>query len=45
MRLKTSFDEFVNAFPANHVHGIPGNHVKELVKFCEIAGIEAVLLG
>ncbi len=45
VRLNASFEEFVNAFPANHVHGIPGNHVEELVKFCEIAGIEPVVLG
>jgi len=45
VKLNASFKEFINVFPANHIHGIPGNHVKALVKFCEIAGIEPIVLG
>jgi len=45
VRLKASFDEFLAAFPANHVHAIAGDRVEELVKFCEMAGVDAVVLG
>ncbi|MEM4514431.1 MAG: L-fucose/L-arabinose isomerase family protein [Ignisphaera sp.] len=45
VKLYTTFEEFVNVFPANHIHGIPGNHVNKLVKFCEIAGVEPIVLG
>lgn len=45
VKLKASFEEFVNVFPANHIHGIPGNHVMKLVRFCEIVGIEPIVLG
>lgn len=45
VKLYTTFEEFVNVFPANHIHGIPGNHVNKLIKFCEIAGVEPVVLG
>lgn len=45
VKLKATFEEFINMFPANHIHGIPGNHVERLVKFCEIAGIEPIVLG
>ncbi|MEM0005831.1 MAG: hypothetical protein QW406_03080, partial [Ignisphaera sp.] len=45
VKLKASFEEFINVFPANHIHGIPGNHVMKLVRFCEIVGIEPIVLG
>ncbi len=45
VKLKASFEEFLNVFPANHIHGIPGDHVEELVRFCEIAGVKPIVLG
>ena len=45
VKLKASYSEFINVFPANHIHGIPGDHVKELVHFCHIAGIKPIVLG
>jgi L-fucose isomerase len=45
VKLRASFEEFINVFPANHIHGIPGNNVNALVRFCEIAGIEPIVLG
>ncbi|RLG85799.1 MAG: fucose isomerase [Thermoprotei archaeon] len=45
VKLKASYEEFINVFPANHIHGVPGNRVKELVHFCHIAGIKPIVLG
>ena len=45
VKLKASYEEFINVFPANHIHGIPGNHVKRLVHFCRIAGVKPIVLG
>jgi len=45
VKLKASYEEFINVFPANHIHGIPGNHVKKLVHFCRIAGVKPIVLG
>jgi len=44
-RLDCTFDEFITVFPANHSHGIPGNHVRALTYACEIAGIKPIILG
>ncbi len=45
VKFKASYDEFINVFPANHIHGVPGDRVEELVRFCEIAGIKPIVLG
>ena len=45
VKLRTSYEEFLTYFPANHIHGIPGNYVEELVHFCRIAGIKPIVLG
>ncbi len=45
VKARASFDEFINVFPANHIHGVPGDRVEELVRFCEIAGIKPIVLG
>ncbi len=45
VKLKASYEEFINVFPCNHIHGIPGDHVESLVYFCHMAGIEPVVLG
>jgi len=44
-KLRCSFDEFLSVFPCNHVLGIEGDRVRQLVYVCEIAGIKPVVLG
>jgi L-fucose isomerase len=44
-RLKCSFDEFLSVFPCNHVLGVAGNRIQELIYFCEQTGIAPVVLG
>jgi len=44
-RLKCSFDEFLSAFPCNHVLGVAGDVLRALVYVCEITGIRPVVLG
>jgi len=44
-RTDCTFEEFLNAFPANHVHGVPGDRVRALKMLCEIAGIKPLVLG
>ncbi len=44
-RLRCSFEEFLSAFPSNHVLGVYGNRLRALTYLCEIAGIEPVILG
>ncbi|MCX8187481.1 MAG: L-fucose/L-arabinose isomerase family protein [Nitrososphaeria archaeon] len=45
VKLNCSFEEFISVFPCNHILGVAGNHVNKLVTYCEIAGIEPVVLG
>lgn len=44
-RLECTFQEFLNAFPCNHVQAVPGDRVGALATVCEIAGIQPVVLG
>jgi len=44
-RLECTFQEFLNAFPCNHVQAVPGDRVGALATLCEIAGIQPVVLG
>jgi len=44
-RLECDHKEFVNYFPCNHVHGVPGDHVRSLTMLCEMAGIKPIVLG
>jgi len=44
-RLSCSFEEFVSAFPCNHVLGVAGDYTRSLVYLCEISGIAPVVLG
>lgn len=44
-KFKCTYDEFIKNFPCNHVLAIPGNKIKELVYYCEIAGVAPVPLG
>jgi len=39
-RLNVSADDFLATFPCNHIHGICGNWVKELIDVAGILGIE-----
>ena len=44
-KLDCSFEEFTAVFPANHVQGVAGDFTRALTWYCEMAGIEAVVLG
>jgi L-fucose isomerase len=44
-RLECSFSEFVDVFPANHIHATVGDHVRPLARFAELAGITPLILG
>ncbi len=45
VKLKANYDEFINVSPANNIHGIPVNYVRELVYFYQIADIKPIVLG
>ncbi|MCX6344851.1 MAG: fucose isomerase [Armatimonadetes bacterium] len=44
-KLGCSFDEFIALFPANHVQGVIGDHVRSLVYLCKITGITPIVAG
>jgi len=44
-RLRCDFGEFINVFPSNHILAVVGNRVRALTYFCEIAGIDPIVLG
>jgi L-fucose isomerase len=44
-RIDGTFEEFLNAFPSNHVLGVQGDRVDALNYLCEIAGITPIILG
>ncbi len=39
-RLHTSADDFLESYPCNHIHGICGNYVNEMINVAKILGIE-----
>ena len=39
-RLSISADDFLESYPCNHIHGICGNYVNEMVNVAKILGIE-----
>ncbi len=39
-RLEVTADEFISRFPCNHIHGVYGDYVSQLVNVAEILGIE-----
>ena len=43
-RLDCDFEDFISAFPSNHVLMIPGDHVEKLVTYCRVAGITPIVL-
>jgi len=44
-RLKVSADEFLSAFPCNHIHGVYGDCVQEWLAAAKILGIEVKLFS
>ncbi|MCX7716999.1 MAG: L-fucose/L-arabinose isomerase family protein [Candidatus Sumerlaeaceae bacterium] len=38
-------EDFINGFHCNHIHGVYGDWVEELIAFCDIKGIDWELLG
>lgn len=44
-RLKVDAQEFLSTYDSNHTHGVYGDHVKELINFCKIAGIDYKIYG
>jgi len=43
-KLKTDMGTFLKYYPCNHIHGVYGNYVNELITFCKIKGISYTLL-
>ncbi len=43
-RLACRADTFLQAFPTNHIHGVYGDYVPELLQVCLILGIRPVML-
>ncbi|HEV8340405.1 MAG TPA: L-fucose/L-arabinose isomerase family protein [bacterium] len=43
-RLACPADEFLQSFPTNHIHGVYGDYVPELLQVCQILGVRPVLL-
>ncbi len=39
-RLRVSPEEFVATYSSNHIHGVYGDYVAELVWICKILGID-----
>ena len=44
-RLKVSADEFLSAFPCNHIHGVYGNYVEEWLTVARLLDIEVKLFA
>jgi len=42
-KLETTKEKFINKFPCNHIHGVYGDYVNELLLLCELLGIDAVV--
>jgi L-fucose isomerase len=42
--METPIDEFLSKYSSNHIHGVYGDYVEEIKTFCEIAGIDFVLM-
>ena len=38
-------DEFIETMNCNHIHAVYGDWTEELITFCEIKGIDWVLIG
>lgn len=44
-KLSSSFEDFIDLFPCNHIQAVVGDRVEALRYMCEIAGIEPMILG
>lgn len=44
-KLSCPIDRFLGEFPSNHIHGVYGDWVPELLTWCELTGVEPVLLS
>jgi len=44
-RLQADADEVLSRYGSNHIHAIPGDHVKELKGFCRFADIDYDPIG
>jgi L-fucose isomerase len=42
-RLKVPVEEFLSSYSSNHIHGVYGDYVEELVHFCKLSGIDFVV--
>ena len=38
-RLKVSPETFIDTYSSNHIHGVYGNYVEELIWACKVLGI------
>ncbi len=45
VRLEVSAEEFLSTYDSNHIHGVYGDYVKELVDFCKVARIDYKIYG
>ncbi|NQS88473.1 L-fucose/L-arabinose isomerase family protein [Patescibacteria group bacterium] len=45
VQIDASINDFLSYYPCNHIHGVYGEYVDELVQFCKLKGIEYRLLG
>ena len=45
VKLQTDMDTFLEKFPCNHIHGVYGDYVNELVHFCKMKDIDCEVLG
>ena len=45
VKLQTDMDTFLEKFPCNHIHGVYGDYVNELVHFCRMKDIDCEVLG
>lgn len=39
-RLKVSVEQFLSTYSSNHIHGVYGDYVEELIHFCKLTGID-----
>jgi L-fucose isomerase len=45
VHVTVNFDELVAVFGSNHISGVAGNYVNELVHACQLLGIQATVLA
>jgi L-fucose isomerase len=43
-RLATSASRFLQSFPTNHIHGVYGDYVPELLQVCDLLRVRPVVL-